>query len=95
MALGYQDEVNTTDVAKRLRKRRLNKFGQTTTEEGGLERSSGNKVVGRGRSNTSRVGVGTLEKVKPNRKDMTGVNQTPITGRDVVRSVGKGALVGS
>ena len=95
MALGYQDEVNTTDVAKRLRKRRLNKFGQTTTEEGGLKRKPKNKIVGRDRSNTSRQGVGTLEKVKPKRKDMTGVNQTPITGRDIVRSTAKGAGVGA
>ena len=94
MALGYQDEVNTTDVAKRLRKRRLNKFGQTTTEAGGIKRRPKKKIVPRDRSNTPRQGVGTLEGTKPKRKDMTGVNQTPISFKDVAKSTGKGALEG-
>ena len=96
MALGYQDEVYTTDVAKRRRKRNLDRFGQTTTEEGGIKRGSKKKkIVPRDRSKTSRKGVGTLEGKKPQRKDMTGVNQTPITLGDVGKSTAKGAAAGA
>ena len=96
MALGYQDEVKTTDVTKQFRKNKLNKFGQTTTEEGGIKRKKKKKkIVPRDRSNTSRKGVGTLEGTKPKRKDMTGVNQTPISFKDVAKATGKGAASGA
>jgi len=95
MALGYQDEVKTTDVTKQFRENKLNKYGQTTTEAGGIKRKKKKKkIVPRDRSNTPRQGVGTLEGIKPKRKDMTGVNQTPISFKDVAKSTGQGALEG-
>ena len=81
-------------MRKKFEDENLDKYGQTTTIAGGIKRKPKNKIVGRDRSNTSRQGVGTLEKVKPKRKDMTGVNQTPITLKDVGKSTAKGAAEG-
>ncbi len=93
--VGLTKRQTTTSARENYENQNLNRFGKGNVESGRYERKPKNKIVGRSRSNTSRVGVGTLEKVKPKRKDMTGVNQTPITGKDVVKSVGEGALEGA
>jgi len=90
---GY-DSPKSRGMRKKFEDENLDKYGQTTTIAGGIKRKPKNKIVGRDRSNTSRQGVGTLEKVKPKRKDMTGVNQTPITLKDVGKSTAKGAAEG-
>jgi len=76
--------------------RNLERFGKGNTISGGYKREEKKKkIVPRDRSNTSRKGVGTLEGTKPKRKDMTGVNQTPISFKDVAKSTGKGAVAGA
>ena len=56
------DSPKSRGMRKKYEDRNLDKYGQTTTIAGGIERrKKKKKIVGRDRSNTSRVGVGTLE----------------------------------
>ena len=59
---GY-DSPKSRGMRKKYEDRNLDKYGQTTTIAGGIERRKKvkKKIDGRDRSNTSRVGVGTLE----------------------------------
>ena len=90
-------EATTTARANyEKEQRKRNKKNKYNAESGRYDTGTKKKkIVPRDRSNTSRKGVGTLEGAKPKRKDMTGVNQTPISFKDVAKATGKGAASGA